>query len=136
MYCPYSTVYHVGGGTLNKTSAHKTYLNFRNNLILLCKNHPPKFFFAKLITRMLMDGLAGAKFLFAGQFSHFNAVLRAHGSFYKTLGKTLEKRRKLKSEIKHYTTTAVYLHSIVADFYLRGKKTFKEIDLKDRFMKS
>ena len=45
MYSPNSTVFHVGGGTLNKTSPKKTYLNFRNNLILLCKNHPPKYFF-------------------------------------------------------------------------------------------
>ncbi len=135
MYCPDSLVYHVGGGTLNKTSSHKTFLNFRNNLILLCKNHPPKYFFAKLFTRMIMDGIAGLKFLAAGQFSHFGAVLKAHYSFWTTIGTTFRKRKQLKKEIKSYTTTAVYLHSIVADFYLRGIKTFKEIDLKDRFMK-
>ena len=134
MYCPYSTVYHVGGATLNKTNSHKTFLNFRNNLILICKNHPPKYFISKLITRMVMDGIAGCKFLLAGQFSHFLAVLKAHYNFYKSLGTTLQKRKQLKLEVKSYTTTAVYLHSIVADFYLRGKKTFKEIDLKDRFM--
>ncbi len=134
MYCPYSTVYHVGGGTLNKTSTYKTFLNFRNNLILLCKNHPPHFFFAKLFTRMIMDGIAGCKFLLTGQFEHFLAVLKAHYSFWKTIKTTFKKRKQLKSEITKHTTSAVYLHSIVADFYLRGKKTFKEIDLKDRFM--
>ncbi len=134
MYCPSSTIYHVGGGTLKKTSPHKTFLNFRNNLIVLCKNHPPRYFFAKLFTRMVMDGIAGCKFLAAGQFGHFIAVIKAHFSFYASLGATLKKRKALKGEIKEYTTTAVYLHSIVADFYLRGKKTFTEIDLKDRFM--
>jgi len=134
MYCPDSTIYHVGGGTLNKVSSKKTYLNFRNNLILICKNHPPRYFIAKLLTRMLMDGLAGAKFLVAGQFSHFFAVLKAHKSFYGSIRKTIRKRKELKSKIKQYTVTAVYLHSIVADVYLRGKKTFKEIDFKDRFM--
>ncbi len=133
MYCPTSVVYHVGGGTLNKTSPRKTYLNFRNNLILICKNHPPKFFFLKLLVRMKLDGLAGIKFLVSGQFSHFTAVAKAHFSFYSTLSKTFQKRKKLKSEIVNYTTTAVYLHSIIADFYLRGKKTFLEIDLKERF---
>ncbi len=136
MYCPDSTVYHVGGGTLNKTSSHKTFLNFRNNLILLCKNHPPNLFVAKLLTRMVLDGIAGLKFLAAGQVSHFNAVLKAHYHFWKTLSITFKKRKQLKSEITHYTTTAVYLHSVVADFYLRGKRTFKEIDLRNRFMKS
>lgn len=132
-YCPAATVYHVGGGTLNKTSPRKTYLNFRNNLILICKNHPPQYFISKLITRMLLDGVAGFKFLVSGQFSHFSAVLKAHGSFYSTFGKTMQKRNVLKKAIKSYTTTAVYIHCIVADFYLRGKKTFKEIDLKERF---
>jgi GT2 family glycosyltransferase len=35
MYCADSQVYHVGGGTLQAESPFKTYLNFRNNLVLL-----------------------------------------------------------------------------------------------------
>lgn len=133
MYCPDATVYHVGGGTLNKNSAKKTYLNFRNNLILICKNHPSKYILLKLFLRMFLDAIAAIKFLFAGQFIHFVAVLRAHVSFYWMLNTTLKKRKIIKRQIKEYTTTAVYLHSIVVDFYLRGKKTFKEIDFKERF---
>jgi len=134
MYCPDSTVYHVGGGTLNKTSPRKTFLNFRNNLILICKNHPPKFFLSKLLNRMLLDGIAGLKFLFSGQFPHFIAVIKAHYSFYRSFGKTFEKRKSLKKQVFKYTISAVYLHSIVIDFYIRGNKTFKEIDLKNRFL--
>ena len=134
MYCPDSIVFHVGGGTLNKTSPKKTYLNFRNNLILLCKNHPPEYFLLKLKWRMILDGVAGMKFLFSGQFPHFMAVLKAHFSFYGSLGRSLKKRRSLKKGVKAYTTTAVYLHSIIADYYIRGKKTFREIDLKNRFL--
>ncbi len=127
MYCPDSMVFHVGGGTLNKTSPKKTYLNFRNNLILLCKNHPPQYFLLKLKWRMVLDGVAGMKFLLSGQFSHFVAVLKAHFSFYGSLGTTLRKRKALKQQIKAYTTTGVYLHSIIADYYIRGKKTVREI---------
>ena len=133
MYCPDSTVYHVGGGTLNKTSPKKTFLNFRNNLILLCKNHPPDYFYLKLFIRFLLDGLAGLKFLLSGKFSHFLAVIKAHFSFYASFGNTLRKRKKLKTQIKQYTTTAVYLQSIIADYYLRKRKTFLEIDFKERF---
>lgn len=133
MYCPDSIVYHVGGGTLNKTNPQKTFLNFRNNLVLITKNHPPKYFLLKIITRMILDGVAGMKFLFSGQINHFLAVIKAHYSFYTSLGATINKRKELKKHIKNYTTSAVYLHSIVADFYIRGKKTFKEIDLKERF---
>lgn len=134
MYCPDSTVYHVGGGTLNKTSSKKTYLNFRNNLILLCKNHPPEYFFTKITWRMILDAVAGFKFLLSGQFNHFFAVLKAHKIFYMTLRHSLRKRGALKKQVKEYTKTAVYLHSIIADYYIRGKRTFKEIDLEDRFM--
>jgi GT2 family glycosyltransferase len=135
MYCPDSVVYHVGGGTLNKTSPLKTYLNFRNNLILICKNHPPGFFVSKLLWRMVLDGIAGMKFIFSGQFRHFVAVIKAHFSFYSSFSNVMKKRKELKKNITKYTTSAVYLHSIIADYYLRGNKTFKEIDKPDRFMK-
>lgn len=134
MYCADSTVYHVGGGTLNKTSSYKTFLNFRNNLVMISKNHPQDYFYFKLFIRFLLDGLAGLKFLSSGQFGHFAAVIKAHFNFYASFGKTLEKRKQLKKLIKQHTTTAVYMHSIIADYYLRGKKTFKEIDFKNRFM--
>ncbi|MDF2438631.1 MAG: putative glycosyltransferase [Bacteroidota bacterium] len=135
MYCPDSHVYHVGGGTLNKTSPKKTYLNFRNNLILICKNHPKKYFLSKLFIRMVLDGIAGIKFLLSGQFEHFLAILKAHKSFYSTFSKTWNKRKLLQKAIKVYATTGVYRHSIISDFYLRGKRKFSEIDLKERFHK-
>lgn len=134
MYSPNSIVYHVGGGTLNKTSPRKTFLNFRNNLYLIYKNHPPQFFFLKLLFRMILDGIAGAKFMISGQFAHCWAIVKAHFSFYGSLNTLIRKRKLLKANIKNYTSSAVYLHSIVADFYLRGNKTFKAIDQKDRFL--
>jgi GT2 family glycosyltransferase len=130
MYCAESTVYHVGGGTLNKTNSRKTYLNFRNNLVLIFKNHSSRYFLIKLFIRMCLDGLAGIKFLMSGEMSHFMAVLKAHYSFYKSLGKTIQKRKLLKAQITQYATSAVYNHSIVADYYVRGKKVFSEIDFK------
>ncbi|HEX8515820.1 MAG TPA: glycosyltransferase family 2 protein [Bacteroidia bacterium] len=135
MYCPGSVIYHVGGGTLSKTSSRKTYLNFRNNLMLICKNHPKRYFILKLLWRMVLDGIAGIKFLVSGQFDHFTAVVKAHFSFYGVLGNVLSKRKELNKNIKEYTSTAVYLHSIIGDYYLRGNKTFSEIDRPERFMK-
>lgn len=135
MYSPDSTVYHVGGGTLNKTNPKKTYLNFRNNLILLCKNHASQYFFAKMCLRLILDGIAAFKFLTEGETEHFTAVFKAHMSFYKSLPSTLRKRREMLKQIKEYATTAVYLHCIIFDFYLRGKKKFKEVDFPERFKK-
>src|SRR5207244_441833 len=39
--CPESVVYHVGGGSLSKENPHKTFLNFRNNLLTIRKNLSP-----------------------------------------------------------------------------------------------
>ena len=41
-YIPQSRVYHLGGGSLPQGNPRKTYLNFRNNLLLLHKNLPAK----------------------------------------------------------------------------------------------
>jgi GT2 family glycosyltransferase len=128
MYCAGSMVYHVGGGTLSKSSPRKTYLNFRNNLILLCKNHAPGFFLLKLLVRMKLDAIAAFKFLFSGDGKHFIAVIQAHLSFYSTLPRTFKKRRSLRKKIQAYSQTAIYSKSIVFDYYLRGKKKFSDLD--------
>ncbi|MBI2271304.1 MAG: glycosyltransferase family 2 protein [Bacteroidetes bacterium] len=127
MYCAQSMVYHVGAGTLAKNSPRKTYLNFRNNLILLCKNHAHQFFWIKLFLRMTLDAIAGLKFLLSGDVDHFVAVLKAHGSFYSTFSRTLQKRKQLKKEVKVYSTSAIYNRSIVVDYFIRGKKYFGDL---------
>jgi GT2 family glycosyltransferase len=128
MYCAESTVFHIGGGTLSKSNPQKTYLNFRNSLILLCKNHAPGYFWIKLILRMVLDGVAALKFLFAGDLKHCLAVVHAHGSFYKTFSHTLEKRRMQRKNIGTYSTSALYKNCIVFDYYLLGKKKFSELN--------
>ena len=62
MVVPQSIVYHVGGGTLSYTSPRKVYLNFRNNLTMIIKNHEGVLF-PKLIWRMMLDGIAALSFL-------------------------------------------------------------------------
>ena len=128
MYCPSSTVYHIGGGTLSKNNPRKTFLNFRNNLILLFKNHSSDYFLIKMLLRFLLDGIAGLNFLFTGKFSDFLAVIKAHFSFYKSFGKTLMKRKRLGQLVKTYTNTNIYRRSIVVDYFIRGRKKFSQLD--------
>lgn len=81
-YTGKSTVYHVGGGTLNKQNPRKTFLNFRNNLSMLLKNLPfPKLLWL-IFLRLCLDGVAGIMFLFRNGFAHTWAVVRAHFVFY------------------------------------------------------
>ena len=81
--CPASVIYHVGGGTLPRGNSLKTYLNFRNNRIMMSKNLP----FSKKIwimpSRYLLDALSAWKGLLTGDGGYFIAIIRAHAAFLK-----------------------------------------------------
>ncbi|GIV28411.1 MAG: glycosyl transferase family 2 [Bacteroidia bacterium] len=127
---PFSSVYHLGGGTLNKTNPQKTYLNFRNSLLTLIKNHPQKYLFFKVFLRLILDGIAGIKFLLEGHGKHTIAVIQAHLYFYKNFSKFWKKRKEF--EQKHsfkYTFNPVFKKSIVIQHYLLGKKKFSELQI-------
>ena len=116
-----STVYHVGGATLQQANPQKTYLNFRNSLLMLTKNLPQNSLFQILIIRMLLDGIAGVKFILQGQFAHCWAVIRAHFSFYGSFLKNYKKREKNQVEIYFKTESIVYGYyvkngTVFADF--------------------
>ncbi len=93
-YTGISAVYHVGGGTLNKQSPMKTYLNMRNNLTMLLKNLPRTQLLWVLPARMILDGFAAFYFLIRQGPAHFWAVLRAHFSFYAHIPGTLKRRQR------------------------------------------
>ena len=124
MYCGESIVYHIGGGTLPKISWRKTYLNFRNNFMLLYKNLPSRLLFKVFGTRFLLDGVAALKFLFQAGFKDFWAVARAHISFYRSLPSLYRKRKRLK----HGSMKMMYKRNLVAEYYLRRKKHFSQLD--------
>jgi len=124
MYCPTSVVYHIGGGTLPKISWRKTYLNFRNNCILLYKNLPDNLLAEVFAKRLILDGIAATKFLITAGFKDFFAVSKAHFSFYSSLKKTRQKRKRLKQGL----VKNIYQKNIVFEYYLRGKKKFTDLD--------
>ncbi|OWR13832.1 glycosyltransferase family 2 protein [Chryseobacterium sp. VAUSW3] len=99
-YTGKSTVYHVGGGTLNKQSAQKTFLNMRNNLSMLVKNLPFSVVFWIILSRLILDGAAALYFAFKNGLPHLWAVLRAHVSFYAELPETIKLRGK--KQIRNY----------------------------------
>ncbi len=130
MYCWQSTVYHVGGGTLPKKYPKKTYLNFRNNLMLLFKNLPKDRLVKVYIARIFLDGVAGFKFLLQGSFMSFIAVTRAHISFLRTYGKTMRKRRMCE----HKHVSDIYRGNIAFDYFVKRIKRFSELP-SDKFSK-
>lgn len=81
-----SRVFHLGGGSLPYGNPRKTYLNFRNNLLLLHKNLPEGEGRRKLFIRRLADTLAFGMYLLTGKWKDARAVVKAHGDFKRMRG--------------------------------------------------
>ena len=120
-YTGASTVYHVGGASLNVLDPKKTYFNFRNSLYTLVKNTHHKLFGIVLL-RLVLDGFAGLRFLFQGKVYHLMAILKAHGRFYLELPRLLILRKK--QEIKKHEQR---LPSIVWSHFVRQIEDFNKL---------
>jgi len=121
-YVGTSTVFHIGGATLKEESPRKSFLNFRNSLFTLVKNLPVSKLIPILFIRLILDGIAGVKFLFERRPIHTFAILRAHLSFYYYLPKTIRKRTKNLQKRNYFT-----LKSIVWNYFVLGKKNYKDL---------
>lgn len=117
-YNPNSVVYHVGGATLKQGDPKKTFLNFRNSLLMLVKNLPKENLYSVLFLRLVLDGIAGVHFIFQGKFSHCFAILKAHFAFYALFSKTYKKRSFFQSK-RYYN-----VKSIVINYYINNGKVF------------
>lgn len=110
-------VFHVGGASLSQGNPRKTYLNFRNNLLLLHKNLPRAAGRRKLFVRRLADTLAFMMFLLKGDLGNARAVIKAHSDF-----------RKMRKEYTDFPATDTLSvlpgakRNIIIDRYLLGKK--------------
>lgn len=116
-----STVYHVGGATLKEGNPKKTFLNFRNSLLMLTKNLPEESLIPVLFFRMILDGIAGIRFLFQGKFEHFVAIVKAHFYFYHLLPINYKKRGK--AQLKKYYK----VKSIVYSYYIKHGIVFEKL---------
>lgn len=121
---PRSTIYHLGGGSLDAKNPRKTYLNFRNNLLMLHKNLPDSSRSVTLVRRRLLDTIAWAKFMATLDFANANAIVKAHRDF----------ARMRKQYASHPDMDLLHTSpkrpNILTDFFLRRKKTFNKINSK------
>lgn len=128
MYCPQSAVYHVGGGTLNAESPFKTYLNFRNNLLLLKNNLPFWRAFFTIGLRFWLDLLALIKFLADGKSKNAWAISKAHSNFVKKVFSPKVTHSPFTTH--HSPLSGYYSRSIVWDFFVGKKRKFSELNKK------
>lgn len=126
VYCPAAEVYHVGGATLKTESPQKTYLNFRNNLIVMQKNLPPAEAAQKIFARFFIDFVAWLKFLVSGKPQLTLAISKAHLHFLFNVFKNAKKRTKPQLALAKHTGT--YQASIVWAYFVKKIRFFSQLD--------
>lgn len=126
---PQSVVYHVGGATLKKENPRKTFLNFRNNLLMLYKNLPDKELKHVLFVRGILDRVAAFVFYLKRDKENARAVMEARREFdnirYSFATSRIENMMKSTDEILPQRVR----FSILMKYYLLGKKYFSQLKL-------
>lgn len=124
---PQSVVYHVGGGTLHVEHPHKTYLNFRNNLLLLYKNLPQRKFIIIFLVRFFLDYIAAFQLFVTGKPQNAQAVFKARRDFSKMLPVFKAKRHENLEKAIQTDIPEITSKSIILNYYLLGRRTFSNL---------
>jgi GT2 family glycosyltransferase len=121
---PSSRIYHLGGGSLAYGNPRKTYLNFRNNLLLLHKNLPQQEGKRLLMVRRLMDTLAFGMALAKFHFGDARAIVRAHRDF-----RRMRKNYTSQPTVNLLKQLPEERVNIITAYYLRGVKLFTDLKI-------
>jgi len=121
---PESVVYHIGGGTLSAQNAKKTYLNFRNSLVLLARYNSGITGFFKVLLRMMLDFPAALLFLTKGRIKDVWAIVKAHWNFIFRLNYW---RKKKDFPNQNAQASGVISSSMVWLHYAKGVKKFSDL---------
>ncbi|MDH6358638.1 glycosyltransferase family 2 protein [Parabacteroides sp. PF5-9] len=124
---PNSVVYHVGGATLKVESPRKTYLNFRNNLLMIYKNHQEKTLRSVMRMRFCLDYLAAIKFLLTGHLANAKAVYLARRDYCRLKSAYKAVRDENLSKTTLHVIPETLDDGIIFLFYLKGKKYFSAL---------
>lgn len=127
-FCPNSTVYHLGGGSMAMGSPRKIYYNYRNNLRMLWKNCSTATLIWRFLGRYTLDIVAALRSLFNGHWNEFKAIVRAHFDFWKNFTATHEKRAYLQNIRKTEDDPDSLLPvSIIWQYFRKGNKTYQQL---------
>ena len=124
---PESSVFHVGGGALGYESPYKTYLNFRNNLLMLYKNLPVRLLKKIMFFRFLFDYAAAFQLFITGKPKNALSIFKARRDYKKMQPDFEEKRNQNLILSTTDATTNIYQKSIVLGYFLKGKKTYNSL---------
>jgi GT2 family glycosyltransferase len=125
---PESKVYHVGGGTLPKGNARKTFLNFRNNLTMLYKCLPESELGYVMRMRWLLDYVAAWEMLLLKRnWGDFRAVYKARRAFSRWRRDFADDRRQIQASRSTDPIPEQRSFSLIWQYYAKGHKTFNQL---------
>lgn len=124
---PESTVYHLGGGALPYESPRKTYLNFRNCLLMLYKNLPTESLYWIMPLRCCLDYVAALQFAIKGQGANAREVIHARIDYHKMRKLMADRRKTNLKKSKNAKPKTIGPFSILVHFYLLGHKHFSQL---------
>ncbi len=122
---PQSVVYHVGGGTLPKGNSLKTYLNFRNNLIMISKNMSGLQRLATLGMRFCLDAVSAWKALLSGDVGYWKAVFKAHLGYFNWL--FMHQKQSVFPKHKTAILHTIFNESVVWKYFVKKQKTYSTV---------
>lgn len=131
-YIPTSTIYHVGGGTLQTQNPEKTFLNYRNNRLLLLKNLRKGTIFRVNLVRNFLDLVSFIMELFKLNFKDAWAIIRAHFAYRKMMLNAFNKRMQFvdiqhRNKIGEPNMKGIYPKSVVFAFFIKMNKRFSQL---------
>lgn len=126
---PQSVVYHVGGATLKKDNPRKTFLNFRNNLLMLYKNLPDEELNRVLCVRGVLDRVAALVFFLKGDRENARAVVQARREFEEMRCSFADARMENLTRATDKVIPERFSFSVLMKYYLCGKKYFSRLVL-------
>ena len=124
---PQSVVYHVGAATLKKENPRKTFLNFRNNLLMLYKNLPEKDLKKVLLVRALLDWVAAFVFLLKADGKNFRAVIQARKEFCGMRSDFAPSRAENMDKATGASIPEKVSYSILWKFHACRNKTYSQL---------
>ena len=119
---PKSRVYHLGGGALNYESPRKTYLNFRNNLLMLYKNLPARYLLWVLLVRFFLDYVAALQLLLTGKPANARAAVKARLDYRRMKPQMKAAREENMRLAKVPYPQTICRRSVIWDYYIRQKR--------------
>lgn len=126
---PGSSVYHVGGATLAKSNPRKTFLNFRNNLLMLYKNLPSQELSQVMRCRAILDYVAAAKFLLSGNIADCRAIFAARREFARIKVSYASARAENMAKCVLHSIPERVGFSILWQYYAKGRKLFSDLSI-------